>query len=173
MKQEMTEETRAFLKEREDRFGGKIVWRGFSLFYGDNNGNLREHGVFVFQIDNRFYYEDFETTPRFLGLPIFSDKKQKSDYVKFEGSFRAIDVRSIDYVKKSSAIDLIKGRTQKVKTASVLGRLLGEVVMSVEFDDGSIKFFEFAGNEFRQLVEMAITKYKWSKTVYDKENGIK
>lgn len=170
-KEVMTEETRQFLAEREQRFGGKIVWRAFSLFYGDSEGNIRENGVLVFQIGNTFYYEDFEKTQNnILGIKV--EPKNKTEYVKFEGSFKAINVRGIDYVKRSDAINYIKGKTQKVRTVSAAARFFKEVVMSIEFEDGTMKFFEVSGSEFRQLIEMEINKYKWSKTVYDKENGL-
>lgn len=152
-KEQMTEETKAFLNEREERFGGKITWRGFSLFYGDSNGNIREKGVFVFKIGKIFHFEDFEVTQKFLGLPIFNKKSDaESKYVKFEGSFDPSEITNSYYVKRSDAVLFVNGKSPKAKPVSKLSRFFKEVVLAFEFENGSVKYFEVAGKEFLSLI---------------------
>lgn len=145
------DDTAMFLSQREERFGGKISWKGFSLFYGDNQGNVRERGVFVFRIADSIYFEDFEITPKILGIPVA--QKNKSEYVKFEGSFKVGDIACIRNVTRSSAMNYVNGKSPLPKSVSVLGKFFTEVVKCVEFKDGSVKFFEFAGSVFEQALK--------------------
>lgn len=151
MKDYQNEETRLFLEEREKRFGGKITWRGFSLFYGDSSLNIRERGVFVFKIGDRIYFEDFEPAPKFLGMSV--PAKNKSEYVKFESSFAISDVAEFYYVKKSQALSYAKGKANSLKKVSALTKFFNECVLMVKFKDGSVKFFEFAGREFTEEIK--------------------
>ena len=89
-----------FLRDLEQRRGEPIGYRTFSTFYADSDGNVRDFGVFFYHCKDRFWYEDFEHEPTFLGIKL-RPRKSEEKYEKFESSFSPLDVVSIRKVVKS------------------------------------------------------------------------
>ena len=119
-----TDEAIAFIKEREERIGGKILYRTYSTWYGRIGREKREYGVFLYSDGRSFIYEDFERNPQILGIPIKTKKKEK--YEKLEVSFPASEIMEITRVTKRSAeVSLYNGKD--------LSKLLG---------NGDVLFFE-------------------------------
>ena len=129
-----------FLKEREEKLGGKITYRAYALFYGSSGGEKREYGVFLYSNGNTFCFEDFEREPQILGIPI--KRKNKEPYVKLEHSFKKSDVVDVEKVYQSSALDVIAGLASKAKRASGIGKVLKKTVTAVTLSDGTVYFFE-------------------------------
>ena len=134
------EEAIAFIREREERIGGKILYRTYSTWYGRIGKEKREYGVFLYSDGRVFIYEDFERNPQILGIPIRTKRKEK--YEKLEVSFPASGIREISRVTKRSAeISLYNGKDLS-KPATLLGRAFRAIVTKVVLEDGDIMFFE-------------------------------
>ena len=130
----------AFIKEREEQLGGKILYRTYSTWYGRIGKEKREYGVFLYTDGKVFVYEDFERNPQILGIPIRTKKKEK--YEKLEVSFPASSIREISRVTKRSAeVSLYNGKDLS-KQASLIDKALCAVVTKVVLDNGDILFFE-------------------------------
>jgi hypothetical protein len=69
---------------------------------------VREFGVFIYEINGIFHYEDFERRPSMFGFPIRAGKHQKP-YVKMEGSFTPDMIESLSLVTKSQALSCAQG----------------------------------------------------------------
>jgi len=150
------EETKAFLAELEQRRGGKITYRAFSAFYGDNRGILREFGVFFYEVDKTFWFQDFERENTFLGFKIGAKKAEK--YVMFESSFSPLDVVGIRKVLKSRARKCVQDAKpfDKLKTYNPVLFALSEYVTEITLKDGRIMFFQFIDS----TVEKKIKQYQ-------------
>jgi len=137
----LDQETIEFLKELEERIGGKPGWRSFSTWYGSSNGLLREWGVFVCLIENRLYLEDFDRIPTFLGIPMKGKKREK--YERYSRFIELSDIQSITQVKKSSAEEAAKkGTGGKISEASLFSRLFSSLVTQLELKSGECLYFE-------------------------------
>ena len=90
-----------FIREREERIGGKILYRTYCTWYGRVGMEKREYGVFLYSDGKTVIYEDFDRAPQILGIPIKTRKKEK--YEKLEVSFPVSAIKSIQRVTKRSA----------------------------------------------------------------------
>jgi len=141
----------ALIKEIETKRNGKLGWRTFSTWYADTDANLRERGVFLYLIDDVFWYEDFEAHPQIFGFAI-KPKAGDPPYVKFESSFTADQVKQLLIVGKTAARNYALGYSKTIKKASVLAKVFSQVVTAVEFNDGSFRFFEVFGNDLEKNI---------------------
>lgn len=143
----------SFLGELESRFGGKITFRTFASFYADNSGIVRDHGVFLYVIDGVFRFQDFKPENSILGIPV----KRKSEYVKFESSFSAQDVRTLRIVRRKAAEDFCMGYKafEKIKEASLLTRILCETVLEIGLENGSFLYFRFMDRTVEKMITQA------------------
>lgn len=140
-----------FLKEREERLGGRIVYRTYALFYGSSTGETRDNGVFLYSDGNTFVFEDFEKENRILGIPIATKKKEK--YVKLERSFSKDDVKEVNKVYRSSADDVIQGLSEKAKIAKGILSAVRKTVTEIVLEDGTRYYFELMdGDKIRNIV---------------------
>ncbi len=137
-------ETQAFLDDIEKRRGGSITYRTFSTFYADSNHKVCDFGVFFYEVNGEFWFEDFEHQPSFLGFKL-KTRKELSKYEKFESSFKPQDVEAIRTVTKKAARSYAIGNVDysKLKNAIVLRQLLSEVVTEIRMKDGRVMFFQF------------------------------
>src|SRR5690554_3996424 len=99
----MEQEAQQFIEELEKRFGGKVGYRTYSTWFASDEGLLREFGVFVYEINGTFHYEDFERKPSIFGFSL-RPRKNQPPYVKMEGSFTKEMVKSTSVVTKSQAL---------------------------------------------------------------------
>ena len=99
---QLDDETLKFLKEREEKLGGRMKMRTYALYYLSGDGEKREYGVFIYTDGSTFIFEDFYRPPTFLGIEI--KRKDKEEYVKMEHSFKKEDVLSASIVSMSDAI---------------------------------------------------------------------
>ncbi len=133
----------------EEKYGAGIRWKVFSIWYGDSDGNIRDYGVLLFQMeDGLFRFHDFKHIPRFLGIEIHP--KNELPYVPFDGSFRASDVIEIETVSKKDAARCIAAGKQAQK-AGPLKRFFREMVTMVRTKDRTY-YFEFPNKEFINLI---------------------
>ncbi|MFA5570975.1 MAG: hypothetical protein ACOX0W_06570 [Sphaerochaetaceae bacterium] len=139
----MDQESEQFLAKLEEQYGGSIEYRTFSTWFASSDGTHREFGVFLFEINNTYYYEDFERRPSILGIALKPGKRQPV-YVKLEGSFKAEDIKHIKTVTKKEALAVVaqKREPTNLKEASFIERVFSQLVSAVEFNDGSVLFFE-------------------------------
>jgi hypothetical protein len=132
-----------FLKEIEDRRGGKVGWRTYSTWFSDCL-NIREYGVFFYEVNGVFYYEDFERKPSILGFQLPS-RKDAPKYEKLEGSFNSSDVKRIVRMSKSRAQSYLshQDREKLIHEVNLFERIFKQLVTMVELSDGQRFFFEF------------------------------
>ncbi len=148
----MNEDASEFIAELEKKFGGTITYRTYSTWYGSSNGVIRDFGVFIFEIDKIFHFEDFERKPALFGIPLTGRKKQQP-FVKMEDSFHKDDIESITQVSKSKAITSIKQslRPQSIPLASIFEKVFSPLVTRITLKNGKTHFFELMNHkEFLQ-----------------------
>lgn len=139
----MDNEATAYLKGLEEKRGGIIEWKTFSTFYANSNGIIRDHGVFLYEINNHFWYEDFEHTAHIFGFPL-KKPKNAEPYVKYEDSFTPEDVKSIRTVKKNAAIAFCNGhkKYEKLKDANWFDKIFRQCVTEFALNNNTMLFFE-------------------------------
>ncbi|MCR5760503.1 MAG: hypothetical protein K6F82_00635 [Sphaerochaetaceae bacterium] len=142
---EIESDAEEFLKKLEEKHGGKIDRRNFSLWYGDSEGNIREAGVFVYRINGIYHYEDFKRRASILGFTVSSKKNEK--YVKFERSFNSQDIVGVETVRKSAARAFIE-KGKEAKEASAFSRVFLETVTKIQLKDGTVRFFQLVDKDF-------------------------
>ena len=139
-------DTKAFLKEREDKLGSKIIWRTYATFFAQLGKEKRNYGVFVYSDGDTINIEDFERVPAIFGIAL-SSRRKKDEYVKLEISFKIDDIESIRLVTRHSA-DLSCSKGQDLaKSPSFLGAFFRKLVTEVKMKDGSIFFFELMSHK--------------------------
>lgn len=155
-------EAEKFIKELEEKRGGHIEWKTVALFYGDSN-RVSKESLFVYKIGDTFYFEDSEKESTFLGIKVKQPKNYK--YVKFEGSFKAIEVDCMEKVLTSDAKAYCEGKKDKVLIAGPFATLFKQTALKIEFDKNKFIVMEMLRErEFVQLVEMEKNKFKWVQT---------
>ena len=139
----MEDDAQQFIEKLEDRFGGPVAYRTYSTWFASDENQVREFGVFIYEINGIFHYEDFERRPSMFGFPIRAGKHQKP-YVKMEGSFTPDMIESLSLVTKSQALSCAQGyRTQTtISPATGLRRVFSQLVTRVVLKDGPTLFFE-------------------------------
>ena len=115
-----TDEAIAFIKEREERIGGKILYRTYSTWYGRIGREKREYGVFLYSDGRSFIYE----------------------YEKLEVSFPASEIMEITRVTKRSAeVSLYNGKDLS-KHPNIIDKAFRPIVTKVVLGNGDVLFFE-------------------------------
>ena len=149
----MDREAIEFIKEKESQIGAKIGWRTFSTWFGSNNGILREYGVFLCAFDDSLYFEDFERLPTFLGYPI--QRKKKVEYVRYDRTIKASDIKAITLVRKRDAEKAIREKAlNPLPKANKLISLFTKTVTQVELSSGELLYFELISiKEFEKIVK--------------------
>ncbi len=150
----MDQETLDFLKELEERIGGKPTWRSFSTWYGTNNGILREYGVFICRVGDELYLEDFDRIPTFLGIPMKGKKREK--YERYSRSIKIADIVNVTRVKKAAAKEASdKFSGDIVPPASAFSKAFSSLVTQVELKSGECIYLELI--DYKDFL-MVITK---------------
>lgn len=137
------DETKAFLKELETKHDGTISWKTYATWFGSSKGIIREFGVFLYRINDTFYYEDFERKTQFLGIPL-NIKKSKNEYKKMEGAFNVNEIESTLNVSKNVASNFLQGANNinRLKQIGSFQKFFSQVVTMVTLKDGTKLFFE-------------------------------
>ena len=146
-------ESEAFLNDIEQRRGGKITFKTFSTFYADNDGNVRDYGVFLYMVNGTFWFRDFEHESNFLGFKL---KKRSDDvYEMFESSFSPIDVVSSRTVMKKAARNCALGFRDfaKLKKANPVIGFLAETVTEIKLKDGRLMYFQLMGKDVLNIIK--------------------
>lgn len=136
---QLDDETLKFLKEREEKLGGRMKMRTYALYYLSGDGEKREYGVFIYTDGSTFIFEDFYRPPTFLGIEI--KRKDKEDYVKMEHSFKKEDVLSASIVSMSDAIRSVEKGTP-CKEAGRLTRFFRKTLLEIILKNGTRYYFE-------------------------------
>lgn len=151
----MEDDAKQFIENLENRFGGKINYRTYSTWFGSDTGVVREFGVFIYEIDGVFHFEDFERKPSMFGFSIKPRKNQPA-YVKMEGSFTAKEIQSISVVTKSNAMACVQGyrKQSSIEPAGTLQKIFSPLVTKVVLQNGLTYFFELINHkEFFQKIK--------------------
>ncbi|MFC2821373.1 MAG: hypothetical protein ACFN3H_01190 [Spirochaetales bacterium] len=134
----------------EKKHGEKITWHAKASFYADTEGNIFEDGVLLYLTDVTFrcYAEGFNS------------------------SFEAIDVLYYDYTTKKNVIDFINGDQKRLKRINPIHAFFVDSISSLEFENHKMKFFKVKGGDFKQLLNIARAKQKYSLTVAKRNESI-
>ncbi len=135
-----SEDTIAFLREREEKLGAPIRFRTYCTWYGRLGCEIREYGVFLFTDGKTVIYEDFDRVPTLLGIPL--QRKRKEKYEKMEYAFPVSDITGIFRVTKSEAVRSLNAGRDVSKPAGTLARILRRTVTKIVLSDGSVIFLE-------------------------------
>ncbi len=141
----MDEETKEFLDNLENTYGGKITWKTFATWYGCSDATFREYGVFVFKINDTLYFEDFEKKHAIFGMELKTKKKSKEKYVQLKREIDVKEIETIFKVTQSNALDVIKNNKdpKALKEINLLGKIFKKSVIAVGLKNGTYHFFEF------------------------------
>ena len=139
---EEDDESKNFLEKREEKLGSKILYKTYSVWYGDLFGEKREHGVFLYTDGTTLILEDFERTPTLLAIPVPALKKYQEKYTKLEVRIPIKEIKKIETVTKKSAEKSIKERKDFTKPANGLNKALKKLVTMIAMDNGQIYFLE-------------------------------
>lgn len=143
----MDDDTKDFLEQLETKHNGKMGWRTFSTWYGCSDGTFREFGVFLYKINDTFYFEDFERNQSIFGFLIHTNKKKK-EFIKMEREIEAAQIDKVITTTRKNALQIIKTEnTQILKSASLFEKMLFKTVSAVILKDGSIHFFELVNSK--------------------------
>lgn len=148
MNKEM-ENSIGFLKELEEKHGGKITERTFAIWALLPPGKEFSSGMFLYRIDDAYYYEDFDKGDmNILGFTI--KRKRDTPFVKTEGSFLASDVENVICVTKNDALKYYLRKSTNsyyvLKKASALKRFFKECVYATTLKNGDVFFFQMMDN---------------------------
>jgi hypothetical protein len=151
----MDDDAKQFIENLEARFGGPVGYRTFSTWFASNEGIIREFGVFIFEVNGIFHFEDFERKPSLLGFSLKPSKKQ-APYVKFERSFDPKTIEKIEIITKSDAQAVARGAKDSEATspANMFQKIFSQLVTKVVISGGPTYFFELINpKEFVQAIK--------------------
>lgn len=147
----MDEDTKAFLDELETKHNGKLGWRTYSTWYGCSDGTYREFGVFLYKINDTFYFEDFERNQSIFGFMV-NTKKKKKKFIKMEKEFKISEIKNIITTTRKNALSVIKDNNPALlKNANSFEKLFFKTANAILLNDGTIHFFELVSlKDFRE-----------------------
>lgn len=145
----MDDETKEFLDNLENKHGGKITWKTFATWYGCSDSTLREHGVFIFKINDTLYFEDFDKKYAIFGIALTNNKKKKNEYVKMERQIAIADIDNTFRVSQSNAINVVRNTKEAsdLKEINLFDKIFKKTVVAVALKNGTHHFFEFMNFE--------------------------
>jgi hypothetical protein len=140
----MDDETKQFLEDLENQYDGKITWKTFATWYGCSDSTFREYGIFMFKINNIFYFEDFEKKHSIFGMDFKPKKKNKVKYVKLKRNIDAENIIKVFKVSQANALQVIKHRKDPstIEEINLFDKIFKKSVAAVELKDGTYHFFE-------------------------------
>lgn len=133
------------IKKAEKETGAKVSWQSTAEFYADTDGNIGEN-VFVCQAEYTFYFSDGN----------------------FTASMYAPAINFNDLATRKNAIAYVKKEVPKLRYTSPVVQLFGDAVHVFEFDNDKKVFVKIKGNQLYSLIDIAISKQKYSLTEYNK-----
>ncbi len=151
----MEDDARQFIEALEARFGGPVGYRTYSTWFASDHGDVREFGVFIYEIEGVFHFEDFERKPSMFGFSL-KPRKNQPRYVKLEGSFEPEKIERIETVTKSSAQSVAQGlrKPESIAPANALQKIFSPLVTKVVMTGGPTYFFELINHkEFIQALK--------------------
>lgn len=134
-----------FIKDRESKHNGKIVFSTFAKFIGEGYSKkiLNSNGI-LYIIGDFIYFEDFE--PQKNILTMYNDK---DNYEKFEFSILLSSIINIKEIRDKDAINSIMSSvSQKDIDAVPMGirRFFIHSVVELEIVDKAPMFLDFLKN---------------------------
>ena len=140
-------DTREFIKEREDKLGGKLTLKTYCTFFAEVSGEKREYGVFLYSDGKTLVLEDFERVPSIMGIPLPYNKKKMGEYVKLEIMWSVDDIKNIDQVTRASAESSLKRMQDISKPAGVFDKMAKKLVTRIKLEDGRVFYLEMMSHK--------------------------
>lgn len=151
----MDEETLQFIKEREEKLGGAMLWRSYATWFAEIGRERRDFGVFAYSDGKTLILEDFFRPATLLGYELETkrEKERRKEYRKMEIHIPISTITSLTLVTKNRAEKALRNITKEIKEASVLERILFRTVARVEAD-GRVFLLELPDyKEFKRQLE--------------------
>ena len=141
----LNDDTMAFLKARQEKLGGELIYKSYATWYGRTDGDKRDFGVFVYSDGRTLVLEDFERTPTILGIRY--TPKKKSEYKKLEIFIPVEAICALDRITRSSAEQSVRDGIDKGKAISLFSKLFRKTVTRIALEDGSAYYLEIADTD--------------------------
>ena len=135
-----TEDTMAFLKEREAKLGAPMKFRTYCTWFAKLGGERRDYGVFLYTDGRTMVYEDFERDPMILGIPI--NRKRKEKYVKMEESFPVDSITDVQRVTRRSAEKSLEAKRDISRAPWLFSKAFCKLVTKISTADSGVIFVE-------------------------------
>ena len=149
---EFDNDTVSFIREREEKLGGSLIYRSYATWYGEANGNEREYGVFLYSDGSTLAIEDFERTPTLFGIKLKPNVKK--EYTKLEIFIPIPMIKAIDKITRSSAERSLKAEKDLGKKVNLFDRIFRKTVIRVALDNGDCYYFEIPDcKELEKLIK--------------------
>ena len=147
-----SEDTIAFLREREEKLGAPIKFRTYCPWFASPGGERRDYGVFLYTDGRTMIYEDFDREPMILGIPI--RRKHKEKYEKLEASFPVSSVVSVDRVTRAGAERSLELGRDITTAAGMLSIALRKLVTRIVLSDGTVLYMEIVDHrKFEKMIK--------------------
>ena len=159
MQHVQSREEEDFLQNLELRRGSPIGYRTFATFYADTDRNLCDFGVFLYECAGRFWLQDFEYEPSFLGFKL-PRRKDSPKYEMFETSFSPQEVVGFRKVTKASVRACVFGSKpfEKLRKANPILSFFSETVTEFRLSDGRALYFQLMDRTVQDMIEKTKNK---------------
>ena len=137
-----TADVAQFIREREEKLGGKIRYRTYCTWYARLGHEVREYGILLYTDGRTVAYEDFDRGPTLLGIPIRRTRPKDEEYVKLEVAFPIEDIADMTQVTWSSAAKSASCGKDISKEANAFDRMFRRIVTKLSLKDGTVIFIE-------------------------------
>ena len=152
------EETLEFIKEREEKLGGPLLYKVYATWFAEVGGERREFGVFMYSNGSTLAIEDFFRPAKVLGYELETkrEKERRKQYRKMEIFMPIESIDSVSLVTKSKAESSLRSGKRDISEVGIIGRIFSRTVTMVKSGD-RVFFLEIPDHKiFKETIE----KYK-------------
>lgn len=149
------EETLEFIKEREEKIGGSLLYKAYATWFAEVGGERREFGVFLYSDGKTLAIEDFFRPAKVLGYELETkrEKERKKEYRKMEIFMPVEAIDSVALVTKNKAESSLRSGVKDISEATVMGRIFSRTVTMAKSGE-RVFFFEIPEHKsFKKFIE--------------------
>ena len=131
------EETLEFIKEREEKLGGRLLLRTYATWFAEVAGERREFGVFMYSDGDTLVIEDFFRPAKLLGYEIETkrEKERKKNYRKMEIFLPVERIDSISLVTKGKAETALKTGNVNIPPSGGISKVFCRTVTMIKTEN--------------------------------------
>lgn len=149
-----SEDVAAFIKEREEKLGGKLILRIFATYFAELGGEEREHGVLIYSDGKSLVWEDFFHPSTVLGFRVNSksEKKREEEYSKMEIIIPIEDITTVELCSYKSVQKSLKTLNDVSKRATFFNKIFTKTRVKVKAGERIFFFEQPSYREFKQFI---------------------